>query len=426
MTSLGRLPLEGFRLLSYSSSQSRPLRLRGLAPAPRLRRVLPRRVVAQSRNGTKLPPCWRRPELFVILLLGNKLHFPITGAFRGYIEMAIEFACNQCQTKLRVGDDAAGRQAKCPKCSALVAVPQPHLGEPALSPLGSMASSPLTSHELPPRRDFAAEINPYASPAPATQPPTSYGPVTPGVLDLGRMLSQTWEIYKVHWGMCIVALLIMWALGFAFNMGTGVVTQVLVQARPPFAAIMTTQAVIFIAQQVFQQWLNLGLILFMLRIVRGNPPDLIDIFRGGQFLLRGVGAMLLLWLMLAGITVVFVGIPAGIAGLLSQNSDAAAIVAIIGGVIAVVPFFYVVLTYSQLFYLIVDRDAGVMDSFRLSQQITRGNKMTLFLVYLVLGIIAMSGVIALCIGILFTLPIMMVGLAVTYLHLVSREGQDIA
>lgn len=94
--------------------------------------------------------------------------------------------------------------------------------------------------------------------------------------------------------MCVVTLLIIWALGFAFNMATGVITQVVVQARPHFATIMTTQVIIFMALQVFQQWLNLGMILFMLRIVWGNTPDLIDIFRGGQFLLCGVGALLLM------------------------------------------------------------------------------------------------------------------------------------
>ena len=39
--------------------------------------------------------------------------------------MPITFTCPQCQKTLRVGDEHAGRQCRCPNCSAWVPVPQP-------------------------------------------------------------------------------------------------------------------------------------------------------------------------------------------------------------------------------------------------------------------------------------------------------------
>src|SRR6188768_4119955 len=37
--------------------------------------------------------------------------------------MSIEFLCPSCQQQLRVPDTAAGKNAKCPKCSSILSVP---------------------------------------------------------------------------------------------------------------------------------------------------------------------------------------------------------------------------------------------------------------------------------------------------------------
>ena len=45
--------------------------------------------------------------------------------------MAIELTCPTCQQMLRVGDEQAGRQARCPKCSTVFQVPAPASTPPA-------------------------------------------------------------------------------------------------------------------------------------------------------------------------------------------------------------------------------------------------------------------------------------------------------
>lgn len=82
--------------------------------------------------------------------------------------MPIEFHCPECGKLLRVPDDAAGKQARCPSCGAVATIPA---GPGAASPPGAAAGSstapfggPLPSGAAP-QRPGGEEINPFASPA---------------------------------------------------------------------------------------------------------------------------------------------------------------------------------------------------------------------------------------------------------------------
>jgi len=88
--------------------------------------------------------------------------------------MAIEFRCKSCTKWLRVGDETAGRQARCPACGELSQVPsadaprlsdawtlEPETNAPAPAPPQAAADSPFAA--TPPAADPAE--NPYQSPA---------------------------------------------------------------------------------------------------------------------------------------------------------------------------------------------------------------------------------------------------------------------
>jgi hypothetical protein len=87
--------------------------------------------------------------------------------------MAIEFRCPQCQKLLRVGDDAAGKQAKCPGCGTPVTVPMataPPSPPPVpggVPPIGGGGADPFGGIPLPPVGD-----NPYAAPFSTNIPTT--------------------------------------------------------------------------------------------------------------------------------------------------------------------------------------------------------------------------------------------------------------
>jgi phage FluMu protein Com len=52
------------------------------------------------------------------------------------IKMAIEFTCAKCGCRLRVGDEQAGREAKCPRCETVSTVPVPTAGVADPAPSG--------------------------------------------------------------------------------------------------------------------------------------------------------------------------------------------------------------------------------------------------------------------------------------------------
>ncbi len=71
--------------------------------------------------------------------------------------MAIEFNCTSCGRRLSVGDDAQGRQAKCPQCGAVMAVPAVMKAEPSPPSGGSPfapGATPLTAPSAAAFRDI--------------------------------------------------------------------------------------------------------------------------------------------------------------------------------------------------------------------------------------------------------------------------------
>lgn len=89
--------------------------------------------------------------------------------------MPIEFRCQQCGKLLRVGDESAGKQAKCPSCGSVQAIPAASTAPevPSAPPMARPASNPFGA---PPNVGFGgspgefASDNPYASP-PSAPPP---------------------------------------------------------------------------------------------------------------------------------------------------------------------------------------------------------------------------------------------------------------
>lgn len=123
--------------------------------------------------------------------------------------MAIELICQGCSRKLRVGEEHAGKQARCPECGTVMPVTAAAAmysrGEagppgPAVSPSPSVnpfAPTPTPSHESPTVRSPAPAAPPF-TPTPTRAPPPdasaarwmmradngqAYGPITRVELD---------------------------------------------------------------------------------------------------------------------------------------------------------------------------------------------------------------------------------------------------
>jgi hypothetical protein len=101
--------------------------------------------------------------------------------------VAIEFRCSQCGKLLRTGDDTAGKQAKCPSCGSVQAIPTSSApfgppGEPAPNLPPPPQPSPFSAPAANPfARSLSPELNPnpYASPSPGAAAFDFRGPSGP-------------------------------------------------------------------------------------------------------------------------------------------------------------------------------------------------------------------------------------------------------
>jgi hypothetical protein len=136
--------------------------------------------------------------------------------------------CTGCGQTLRVGDEHAGKQARCPACGTIVSVPVPGTTAvpspaPESAPLGSPFAAATQPGAAPsPWADEAEPApNPYASPMAASYaagPATPYGMPHRGGVVLGLGICS---VSMVLLGLCcnllgLVALplgIVAWALG---------------------------------------------------------------------------------------------------------------------------------------------------------------------------------------------------------------------
>ncbi|MFG0331988.1 MAG: hypothetical protein ACF8TS_01375, partial [Maioricimonas sp. JB049] len=73
--------------------------------------------------------------------------------------MAIQFNCPDCTSSIRVGDEAAGKIGRCPKCDQRLRVPQV-TPPPAPSPAEPAAAAPAPTPTEPPTPTPVAPFSP--------------------------------------------------------------------------------------------------------------------------------------------------------------------------------------------------------------------------------------------------------------------------
>jgi hypothetical protein len=111
--------------------------------------------------------------------------------------MTIEFHCSQCNQLLRVPDAAAGKQARCPKCQALMTVPAGAVAPPPQAGAGEFGGGPPPAP--PPAHPFgeAASGHPFGEQAASTNPYVSPPAVTHGYqpqMDVGGRPGLPWDV----------------------------------------------------------------------------------------------------------------------------------------------------------------------------------------------------------------------------------------
>ena len=169
---------------------------------------------------------------------------------------------------------------------------------------------------------------------------------------------------------------------------------------------------------LFGWWLAIGMALFFLKTARGQNGELGDIFTGTPFFVKVVLAQLLLAGIVFGIVLVCV-LPPVLVGL-AVSQEATLILGIAGGLVAAVGMIYVSLVFSQFYYLILDRDVGVIEAFQTSKELMEGNKTTLLLLGLLSGLIMLVAILPCGLGLLVALPFFALMNPIIYLTITGQ------
>jgi uncharacterized membrane protein len=95
------------------------------------------------------------------------------------------------------------------------------------------------------------------------------------------------------------------------------------------------------------------------------------------------------------------------------------VLAVVGGTVFLFALIQAMLRYYLAWWILCDDwpDLGVIDAFKLSSDLTEGHRGQLFLLWLLAGLFAIAGILALCVGLLVTGPVAWCVLTAAYLRL---------
>lgn len=311
-----------------------------------------------------------------------------------------------CGLHLRVADEDAGKDAKCPECGTV---------------------QPVRESSGPGRRADAARDtvpesdNPFRSPSglesgdilvQADRPDML---LTPTTVHVGDVLRYSWGVFRRNLGLCVLFSVTMLGmlLGLELIIFGVLGGLVLFDAlTADFNTLMLAMPVVLVASFIVLlgvTWIQCGQALFMVRVARGEEARLWDLFSGGPFVLRGIGLVLLtgslllalFWLVAAPFVAADLD-PFGLA---------------VGNMVV----YLASLSLMLALYFLVDQDQGVVESLRSSVIFMRGNKRAAFLMHLAVGFGCMGFALVTCfLGSVFVLPFALLVLAVFY---VAATGQ---
>jgi hypothetical protein len=225
-------------------------------------------------------------------------------------------------------------------------------------------------------------------------------------------------------GICIGVVIGCLAMNAVSQMALSAAQQVAPMARNPQAVAAVIGIFGTLAMLLFQAWITIGQAIVLLDIARGRDADFGEVFSGGRYIVRVVLAYILFVLMMMGLMALG-AIPGALVWFAAgRDSAAGPIVLALGFIVGVIAAIILALRLSMFYLLIIDRDAGILDSLRLSYELTRGKAGMLFVIYLIAGFVNLLGVLACFIGLIFTLPYGALLPIVTYLALTGQATAD--
>lgn len=285
--------------------------------------------------------------------------------------MPIEFSCPSCSSVLRVSDEDAGLTAKCPTCQAVLNIPN------------ASTNAPSPSSGSPAADGRAAPPNPFSPPAAmetqaAPMPPVGAlgGTGAPTAVGIGPIFSYASRVWSENLGLLVGCTVVIFVISGAIGGVSGFVGEALALRGDDVVVAVLAQNAISWTGNLIQLFLGIGMTRISLALARKQPADFNMLFGGGDRFLPLLGTSII-----AGIVLVF------------------------GFLLLIIPGILLALFFWPFYYYVVDRQCPAMDSFGQGYEIAKYNVGTSF-VLAIMGIgLTLIGVIALCIGVIFTAPL---------------------
>jgi hypothetical protein len=218
-------------------------------------------------------------------------------------------------------------------------------------------------------------------------------------------ISEAWNLFTKQWSawvlmilvaglICFVVEMIIYVPFFGMIMASSIPQDGDIPTAPVFpAGLLILYPVIFLAIATVMSWLMGGLYSAAFKQVRGEQIAVGDLFSGGRYFVRILGALLL-------VLIAFY----------------------IGFFLFVIPGLIVYGFVFLTFPMIVEGGKGSIDAIKASIEVVKRDWIMFTLFAVALYLIAIAGVFACGIGALATMPLLFLGHALIYRDLVGIPG----
>ena len=255
--------------------------------------------------------------------------------------------------------------------------------------------------EFRPLLTFPEFADAFAPPAAAPGVPPVFSPAGLAEgdydLDIGNCLSRGWELVKSNfWPVVGVTTLVVIIIG-AINQIVGLfmrpaMNSMMVQHQVTAGAVLVVVISIVASAPVYTI-LTAGLLKYYLKLIRGEEAQIGDAFSGfgpsiGQLVLLSLVQMILV---------------------------------LLGCVLCLIPGIYLSVAWYFAMPLVIDRRMNFWDAMELSRKMVNKHWFIIFAFLVVYGLLAVSGLIACCIGIFVTMSIGFAALMYAYETIFSRS-----
>jgi hypothetical protein len=191
--------------------------------------------------------------------------------------------------------------------------------------------------------------------------------------------------------------------------------------------VIVVGAVVLILVAIAAVWLSLGQTVGLIKIARGQPASMGDLFSGGRYIVGFILASLLYTICVYGVILALM-VPFGaFAWFVGRGmQDTATILVIIAGIaLAVGVVIFVTVRFYFYEFAIVDRGRGVfdgvVDSLSTSYRITQGRTLSVLGLMIVCSLIGALGVLACGVGVIVSGPFAALMLACGYVLLANED-----